>query len=136
MARFMLTPFNNFSNILDDFINLDLPGRAYPAVNMYEDDKNIVVEVELSGFDPKDIKLSVVDGNLVIKGRRAMTTEDKKKRYFIREIVERSFERVVPLPVEVEENKAQAMYEKGVLKVVLPKKQVSKERNIIPIKIK
>ena len=135
MTRFMLTPFNSVINTLDDFMNLDL-SRAYPPVNMYEKKDNIVVEVELSGFDPKDIQVSVVDGNLVIRGKKQVSTDNKDKRYFIREIVERSFERVIPLPVEVEENKSHAEYEKGVLRISLPKKQGLKQKNIIPIKVK
>ncbi len=136
MTRFWLTPFNNIMPSIDDLFDFHRDFNAYPPINMYEKDNKLFVEVKLSGYNPDNIDLAIKEGNLILRGRVSSQKIDKEKKYFVKEIVERSFERVIPLPYDVMENKAEAEYKNGVLLISLPKKVKEEKKGIIPIKIR
>lgn len=92
-----------------------------PAMDIKETDKELVAEVEIPGFDPEKVEVSVEDGVLTVKGAMDEKKEEKEKGYWRREIRRGSFERMVRLPSPVKEEAVEATYEKGVLKVVMPK---------------
>lgn len=92
-----------------------------PAMDLKETDKEVIAEVEIPGFDPEKIEVSVKDGVLRVKGSMDEKKEEKEKGYWRKEIRTGSFERMVRLPVAVKEDKVEATYEKGVLKIVMPK---------------
>lgn len=92
-----------------------------PAIDVKETDKEVVAEVEIPGFDPKKVDVSVEDGVLRVKGVMDEGKEEKEKGYWRKEIHKGSFERIVRLPVAVKEDAVEATYEKGLLKIVMPK---------------
>lgn len=98
-------------------------GKFMPEMDLYETDKEIVAEVNAPGIDPEKTEIMIDNGYLRIKGEGEEKKEEKKKDYWRKEISHRSFERTVRLPQEVEENKVEATYEKGILKIVMPKKE-------------
>ncbi len=106
-----------------------------PAMDIYETDKNIIAEVNIPDFDPKKIEVSVEEGVLRISGKMDRKEEEKRKGYWRKEIRKGSFERMVQLPVAVEENKVEAVYEKGILKITMPKAK-TKSKSKIQIKVK
>jgi HSP20 family protein len=93
-----------------------------PSLNVSEDDKHIEVTAELPGMDEKDIEVNVSNDFLTIKGEKKIEQEEKGKNYYRVERSFGSFHRAVPLSAEVDENKVQAAFKKGVLKITLPKK--------------
>lgn len=97
------------------------------ATDVYETDKDIVVEMQIPGFKKENIKISFKDGYLKVEGKAEEKEEEKDKNYWRREIRKGSFVRVVPLPVDVDSKKAKAKFENGVLKIVLPKIEVKEE---------
>jgi len=99
-------------------------------LDVYETDKNVVAELNIPGFDPKDIDVIVKNQSLRIKGSMEKDKEEKKKEYWRKEIRKGSFERVVRLPVAVDEKKIKASYKKGVLKIVMPKVTVAKTKKV------
>jgi len=99
-------------------------------LDVYETDKNVVAELNIPGFDPKDIDVIVKNQSLRIKGSMEKDKEEKKKEYWRKEIRKGSFERVVRLPVTVDEKKIKASYKKGVLKIVMPKVTVAKTKKV------
>lgn len=101
-----------------------------PALDLYETDKEVIAELSIPGFDPKNIDVSVEDQCLRIKGSTEKKEEEKKKEYWRKEIRKGSFERIVRLPAAVDEKKIKATYKKGVLKVVMPKISVAKEKKV------
>lgn len=106
-----------------------------PAMDIKETDKEVIAEVEIPGFDPEKVEVSVEGGILRVKGSMDEKKEEKEKGYWRKEIRKGSFERRVRLPVAVKENAVEATYEKGVLKIVMPKAE-AKPTGKVKIKIK
>jgi len=92
-----------------------------PAMDIKETDKEVIAEVEIPGFDPEKVDVSVEDGILRVRGSMDEKKEEKEKGYWRKEIRTGSFERMVRLPVAVKEDAVEATYEKGLLKIVMPK---------------
>jgi len=107
-----------------------------PRMDIYETDGEVVAEVELPGVDPKNIEVEVKDNYLRVEAKAEEKKEEKKKGYYRKEISAGYYKRVVPLPVEVIGEKAEASFEGGLLKVVIPKKKPVKKEEKKPIKIK
>ena len=101
-----------------------------PAVDILEDQEHLVIKAELPEMDLKDIEIKVVERLLTIKGERKMEKEDKKENYHQMERSYGSFSRSFTLPETVEQENITASYERGVLKIVLPKKEETKPRKI------
>ncbi len=107
-----------------------------PAMDVYETDKEVIAEVNAPGYDPEKIDVSVKNGLLVVKGEFEEKKEEKEKNYWRKEIRRGSFERMTRLPAEVDENKVEATYEKGILKIVIPKLKKAKPEKKIKVKSK
>jgi HSP20 family protein len=106
-----------------------------PKVNVTENDNALLVTAELPGIDEKDIDVSLDNGLLTIRGEKKQEKEEKDKNFYRSERSYGMFQRSLALPVEVDENKIDAEYKKGVLKLTLPKTKeaISKVRKI-PVK--
>ncbi|MBW2649019.1 MAG: Hsp20/alpha crystallin family protein [Deltaproteobacteria bacterium] len=92
-----------------------------PSINVTEDDKEVRISAELPGMDEKDIDVSLTSDTLTIKGEKEEKEEDKGKEYYRMERSYGSFQRVIPLPDEIDTEKTEASFKNGVLNVVLPK---------------
>ena len=73
-------------------------------------------------MDEKNIEVKVANGNLTIKGEKQEEKEEKKKDYYLQERHYGSFERSFEVPENVDPDKIEAVFKKGVLTVTLPKK--------------
>lgn len=106
-----------------------------PHVDVRETDKEIVVEAELPGIDEKDISLAIQDGVLTIRGEKRFEHDEEKENYRMMERRYGSFQRSLRLPDSVDDDKVEASFDNGVLKVSLPKRPeaIGKQRTI-PIK--
>jgi HSP20 family protein len=98
-----------------------------PALDVSETKDKLIVKAELPGIDPKDVEISLRGNVLTVKGEKK---EEKEENYHLVERRYGSFVRSVRLPVDVEEDKIEASYKKGVLKVVLPKTEKAKKKEI------
>ena len=108
-----------------------------PQVDVADAGKEIKVSVELPGLDDEDIEVSLTKETLTIKGEKKEEKEEKGKDYYRSERSFGSFTRTIPLPVEIDAEKAEASFKKGVLTVKLPKtKQVISETKKVPVKAK
>jgi len=87
-----------------------------------ETDKNVKVCAEIPGVEAKDIDVSVEDGTLIIRGVKKYEREETEKGEYRMERSYGSFERAIPLPVEVDEAKAKAEVRNGVLRLTMPKR--------------
>ena len=101
-----------------------------PAADVYETDDEFVVELEVPGYEEKELSLKISDHTLVIKGAREETIEEIERSYRLHERLERSFERTFTLPSEVDGGHASATFEKSVLKVHVPRLMTSEPHTI------
>jgi HSP20 family protein len=112
-----------------------LTGHYLPAVNVRENDGQVIAEVELPGMSEKEIDIIVTQDTLRISGEKKQQEETKEENYYCMESSYGSFDRVVDLPVEVDEEKTEAEFKKGVLTVKMPKSQEAKTKTRkIPVK--
>jgi len=98
-------------------------GGFTPRVNVTENEKDLEVTAELPGMDEKDIDVTLTGDSLVIKGEKKEEKEDTKGGYRSYERSYGSFERTIQLPIEVEENGAEAGFSRGVLTIRIPKSE-------------
>lgn len=100
------------------------------AVDVYEEDGQVIAKMNLPGMKSEDIELAVEDEYLTISGRREEEKETKNKDYYSKEIRRGSFSRTVALPKKVDAEKAGAKYDKGVLTITLPVVEGAKEKGV------
>ncbi len=133
------------NNLFDDFFRgFDLTPRGFyakgigsfkPSVDVRENEKEIIIRAELPGVDEKDIEVSVTNDSVTIKGEKKEDKEDKGKNYYYMERSYGSFNRVIPLSVEIESGNASAGFKNGVLNITLPKSETHKAKGTkVPIK--
>lgn len=103
---------------------------AEPALDLYEDENEIVVKAELPGMAKDDIQISFADNVLTLRGEKKKEEEDKGKDYYRSERVYGAFVRSVVLPAEVNPEKATALFKNGVLEIRLPKSESAKKKEI------
>ncbi|MFN7972536.1 MAG: Hsp20/alpha crystallin family protein [Acidobacteriota bacterium] len=100
-----------------------------PSMDVAEDEESFKVTAELPGMTEKDIQLTVNDHAMLLRGEKKEEKEEKKKNWYRMERTYGAFERTLPLPVEVEAEKATATFKNGVLNVLLPKSPKAKEQH-------
>ncbi|MBD3382843.1 MAG: Hsp20 family protein [candidate division Zixibacteria bacterium] len=105
-----------------------------PDVDIIEDKDSITVNVDIPGMKKDDIKVSVHDQSLTIRGERRYEKEDKDKNYHRTERMYGAFSRTFSLPSTVEGDRIKANYKDGVLKIELPKVEEVKPKEI-PISV-
>lgn len=101
-----------------------------PAVDMYEDDKEITVKAEIPGVEPKDVDITVTADSISLKGELKEETERREDGYIRAERRFGQFYRTLPLPAEVKPEEAQATFKNGVLEVRMPKAQVGRREGV------
>lgn len=106
-----------------------------PAIDFVEKENEYTVTCELPGLEEKDIDISLASNVLTIKGNKMSDREEKKEKYYKREIWNGSFQRTLSLPAMVDAEKISASLKDGMLTVSLPKKEEMKPRQI-SVKIK
>ncbi|MFU7516017.1 heat shock protein Hsp18 [Clostridium sp. HCS.1] len=109
---------NSFFN--DDFFNSFSLMKNNFSVDLKEDDNNYIIEADLPGVDKKDIDISYKNGYLNISAKRENNLEEKKDNYVRQERSYGEFKRSFYID-NVEEDKIDANFDNGVLKVNLPK---------------
>lgn len=109
--------------------------RAWPESSIAvrfevsESDDAFEISVELPGMEENDVEVVLDDGTLTVKGEKKAETEEKKKDYHLMERHYGSFRRGFRLPDTVDESKVKAYFDKGVLKVTLPKAASAKKKS-------
>jgi HSP20 family protein len=101
-----------------------------PAIDMYEDKDDVVVEVQLGGIDPDKVDISIENNVLTIKGESEKKSEIDENNYYRKEIRRGSFYRAIALPTKVESEKAEAINQDGILKISVPKAAEIKPKTI------
>ena len=106
-----------------------------PSVDISETKDDFVVKAELPGLEAKDVNVSISGDILTIKGEKKAEEEEKDEHYHRVERCSGSFQRVFQLSSGVKADKIEAKFDKGVLKVILPKVEEAKKKEI-EVKVK
>jgi len=101
-----------------------------PPVDIYEDEHNIILKIEVPGIDEKDIDVSIQNNTLTVRGERKIEKDEKEENFHRVERQYGSFTRSFTLPSSVDPGQVSARCDKGVLKVSLAKKAEAKPTQI------
>jgi len=101
-----------------------------PAFDISENDKEYIVSAELPGIDEKDLDVTISGGMLSVKGEKKQEKEEKGETYHRIERTYGSFHRSFRIPDAVQEDKVDATYKNGILKLVIPKSEGSGVKKI------
>ena len=134
----MITRIDPFRELATLFQNFTEPtgkdqltaGNFVPPVDVYEDEHNLVLKLEVPGVEEKDLNVTVENNTLTIQGERKFEKEEKEENFHRIERRYGSFLRTFKLPNTVDEEKVDANYEKGILKITLAKRAEAKPRQI------
>lgn len=119
----------------DPFASLETPDRWFgdfrqgdftPKLDVTDDKDALRVAVEIPGVELKDLDIECQDGLLSIKGEKKHEETRKEDGCYRTERSYGYFQRTVPLPAEIDANKAEAKFDKGVLMIRLPKTERAK----------
>ncbi|MFB3915315.1 MAG: Hsp20/alpha crystallin family protein [Terriglobales bacterium] len=105
-------------------------GTFVPPVDVYEDEHNITLKMEVPGIDQKDIDVRLENNVLTVHGERKFEKDEKQENYQRIERSYGSFTRSFTLPSTVDTDNVNADYENGVLKIMLAKKAEAKPKQI------
>lgn len=108
-------------------------GWGLLAGDVYEDERRLVVRIEIPGMEKEDSDIEVHDDTLIVKGEKHFEREASEGRYRILQCAYGHFQRVIPLPARIRTEAVEASYRNGVLKIELPKTEAAIRR---PIEIK
>lgn len=106
----------------------DLSAGFVPDVNITETENEIVISAELPGVDEDDVEVSLSHGQLTIKGEKKHELETKDESCYRMERSCGSFQRLLDLPCDVNEDESSAEFKKGILTITLGKVAEEKEK--------
>lgn len=132
--REMLTLENEMGRLFQDLASRapegETPALWSPRVDIEEGRESYVVKAELPGIRLEDIKITIADNQLVVRGEKRREVEKNDTTYHRVERVYGAFERVFTLTKAVAADKIEALYRDGVLEVRVPKAEEAKAREI------
>jgi HSP20 family protein len=105
-------------------------GTFVPPVDVYEDEQNLVLKLEIPGVNEEDLNVSLENNTLTIQGERKFEKEEKEENFHRIERRFGSFTRTFRLPNTVDTEKVEANYDKGILKIMLAKRAEAKPKQI------
>jgi HSP20 family protein len=104
-------------------------GLAVP-INMYQTDREVVVKAALPGIKPEEIDVSITGDTLTIKGETKSNEEIKRENCLYKEHRYGAFRRSVALPDGLKSDKAEAVFDQGVLTLTIPKLEKTKPKSV------
>lgn len=135
--RDMISLRNAMEKLFEDsFIH---PSRLWPELgkgelsldlDVYQTNKDVVVKVAIPGVKPEEVDISLNGDILTIKGEHKEEQEIKEEAYLRKERRYGAFNRSIQIPVSVMSDKAEAVFEDGILSLTLPKEEEAKPKQI------
>jgi len=122
--------FTSLNDELNRLFGSQVSESWTPAVDVYEDKENFVVQAELPGLKREDIEVSLHDGALTISGERKAEKRSEETEVHRAERYVGRFQRALVLPITVAADKVKAGYTDGVLTITLPKTEEAKPKKI------
>lgn len=101
-----------------------------PAVDVYEEGKDVVVKAELPGMKKEDIEINLTRDTITLSGEKKQEKKTEKKGYYRYESSYGSFRRSMDLPVDVQTDKVKASFKDGVLEIRMPKTEEAIKKEV------
>lgn len=108
----------------------DFPHWSLLAGETWETAQSVIIRIEVPGMRKEDFDISIRANVLVVRGVKHSEGEHEGRRYSLMERAYGTFERTIPVPHEVDRDKAEVSYRDGVLTVILPKTEPSPPRQL------
>ena len=105
------------------------PAYGIPA-DLYESDNEVVVEYVLPGLKPEDVQISLTGDTLTVSAEAKQEETEQKRDYYLKQVRRGSFSQSFTLPADVQADKVDANFENGLLRIILPKAEAAKPKNI------
>ena len=127
---------DRMTRLMREFYNPEGPEETLtttsfaPPVDVYEDEHNITLKIEVPGIDEKDIDVRMENNTLTVHGERKFEKEEKEENFRRLERQYGSFTRSFTLPSSVDPEHVSAHYDKGMLRISLAKKAEAKPKQI------
>ncbi len=125
-----LSPFNT-----DFFTPLTSAGFLKPQVDIAATDNEYTITVEVPGVSEKDVSIEIADNNMIIRGEKKQEKEEKDKNYYRIERSYGSFQRLLSMPEDADQDNIKAKFKSGVLTIKMPRKDMPKT-NVKRVEIK
>ena len=118
------------NSILDEAFDGALTSSWLPVCDVIEDKDAVKLVAEVPGMTPEDVKISLVNNLLTIRGEKRQPGQEQNERMYRSERSYGAFERTLALPNSVDPDKITATYEHGLLTVRIPKAERARPREI------
>lgn len=133
--RELSTLQDRFNSLFENFAEVSgkdqlAAGSFVPLVDVYEDEHNLVLKLEVPGMNEEDLHVSLENNTLTVSGERKFDKEEKEENFHRIERRYGSFARTFRLPNTVDAEKVDAAYDKGILKITLGKRAEAKPKQI------
>lgn len=129
---FMADPFGLFD--LHPALPQHGRGVCVPKIDVSEDAKEIKIVADIPGYKPEDVEIEMKDGGIILKGKMKEEKMEEGEHFFHRERATGEFYREIPLPPNVDAEKAAGKIKNGTLTITLPKTE-EKEKKTLKIKV-
>jgi HSP20 family protein len=128
LNRFLANPWPTFERTpLEEALTV---ADWSPVVDIEENEKGYTIKAEVPEVKKENVRLTVEEGTLTIRGERFKEKEEKGRKFHRTERSYGTFLRSFTLPVDADEKKIEATFEDGMLNVFLPKSEAAKPRAI------
>lgn len=133
--RELATLQDRFNSLFENFAEMNgkeqlAAGSFVPPVDVYEDEQNLVLKLEVPGVNEDELNVSLENNVLTVSGERKFEKEEKEENFHRIERRYGSFTRTFRLPTTVDGEKVDATYDKGILKITLAKRAEAKPKQI------
>src|SRR5215467_8865241 len=130
-----IDPFRELASFFENFAQGSgkdqlAAGSFVPPVDVYEDEHNLVLKLEVPGINEEDLKVSLENSTLTVTGERKFEKDEKEENFHRIERRYGTFTRTFRLPSTVDSEKVEAGYDKGVLRVTLAERAEAKPKQI------
>ena len=139
-----IRPSQLFDSFFDEFFNAEpVTDLLNPSttlktlatdnleIDMYETEKEVIVEAKVPGFKEENLSIKIEDNILIIEGTSQEESEQKQNRkYHIKEVSTKSIYRSLMLPVKIDAENSEAEFTNGMVKITLPKLENSQPKSI------
>lgn len=130
MDEFFEKPFLRFRRNFPILSKFNGDEMSHPAVDMYDNENEIVVKAEIPGVEKENVNISLTNNTLTIKGETKKEEEVKEEDYYYSERSHGKFVRTLSLPEEIDVDKVKADFKDGILEIHLPKTPEAKPKEI------